>query len=100
MLRKPVLAMSNRNSLAAENAICRNQERWFDSIYFRDAGVYSASFDFSVYFPDFFGMLDGQTVYETAESLEEIWKIIDTDSRMIINGNAKAEDEGDDTEYE
>lgn len=51
-------------------------------------------------FRTFFGMLDGQTVYETAESLEEIWKIIDTDSRMIINGNAKAEDEGDDTEYE
>lgn len=45
-------------------------------------------------------MLDGQTVYETAESLEEIWKIIDTDSRMIINGNAKARDEGEDTEYE
>lgn len=45
-------------------------------------------------------MLDGQTVYETAENPEEIWKIIDTYSRMIINGNAKAEDEGEDTEHE
>ncbi|MFQ7312487.1 MAG: hypothetical protein ACLROL_11595 [Sellimonas sp.] len=51
-------------------------------------------------FQTFFGMLDGQTVYETAENLEEIWKIIDTYSRMIISGNTKARDEGEDTEYE
>lgn len=49
MLSKPVLALnSDRSRRAQENSYCGNPEEWFDSSFFREKGLYSASFDFFV----------------------------------------------------
>lgn len=49
MLSKPVLAFhSDRTRRAQENSFCGNPEDWFDSLSFREKGLYAASFDFFV----------------------------------------------------
>ncbi len=49
MLSKPVLALTtDRGKVAQTNDYCGNPEDWFDSRYFRNRGLYSASFDFFV----------------------------------------------------
>ena len=49
MLSKPVLALTaDRTRRAQTNDYCGEPEDWFDSQYFRNYGIYSASFDFFV----------------------------------------------------
>ena len=49
MLSKPVLALTaDRTRRAQINDYCGDPEEWFDSQYFRNYGLYSASFDFFV----------------------------------------------------
>lgn len=49
MLSKPVLALTaDRRRKAQTNDYCGAPEDWFDSQYFRDYGLYAASFDFFV----------------------------------------------------
>ena len=49
MLSKPVLALTaDRTRRAQANDYCGEPEDWFDSQYFRNYGLYSASFDFFV----------------------------------------------------
>ncbi|MCM1176105.1 MAG: hypothetical protein NC341_13830 [Blautia sp.] len=49
MLRKPVLAhREDRRKAAQINPLCGDPEGWFDSVFFREKGLYAASFDFFV----------------------------------------------------
>lgn len=53
MLSKPVLALTaDRTRIAQTNDYCGDPENWFDSQYFRNYGLHSATFDFFVNWDD------------------------------------------------
>lgn len=73
MLSKPVLALNaDRSRKAQENEICGNPEDWFDSSYFREKGLYAASFDFFVN-------------WENESICDEVWIKRISDSASIQN---------------
>lgn len=73
MLSKPVLALTaDRSRKAQENSFCGNPEDWFDSSYFREKGLYVASFDFFVN-------------WENESICDEVWIKRISDSDRIQN---------------
>lgn len=78
MLSKPILALTaDRRRRAQTNDYCGDPEEWFDSQYFSERGLYSASFDFFVNW-------DSETI------CDEVWikRISDSDN---IHNETQAE---------